>query len=88
MGSSIKDLHARLPELMLRDQHRLRRRIDGLRRVRDAAAREKILAEVAADVDADLIVVGTHGGGLLRCILRGSVATRLLRRHHPLLVVH
>jgi nucleotide-binding universal stress UspA family protein len=46
------------------------------------------LVEVAADVGADLIVVGTHGGGLLRCILRGSVATRLLRREHPLLVVH
>jgi nucleotide-binding universal stress UspA family protein len=47
------------------------------------------LDEVATDVDADLIVVGTHGGGLLRCMLRGSVATRLLRREQrPLLVVH
>ncbi len=47
------------------------------------------LDEVATDVDADLIVVGTHGGGLFRCMLRGSVATRLLRREQrPLLVVH
>jgi ATP-dependent helicase HrpA len=52
MGSSISDLQTRLPELMLRDRHRLRRRLDGLRKVRAADAREKILAEVTAEVEA------------------------------------
>ncbi|MCO5998107.1 ATP-dependent RNA helicase HrpA [Actinoallomurus rhizosphaericola] len=52
MGSSITDLQTRLPELMLRDRHRLRRRLDGLRKVRAADAREKILAEVATEVEA------------------------------------
>ncbi len=47
------------------------------------------LDEIASDVDADLIVVGTHGGGRLRYLLRGSVAARLVRREwRPLLVVH
>ena len=47
----------------------------------------KVLIEQAKG--ADLLVVGTHGGGMLRCLLRGSVAGRLLRRERrPLLVVH
>jgi nucleotide-binding universal stress UspA family protein len=47
------------------------------------------LDEMATELDADLLVVGTHGGGMLRCLLRGSVAGRLLRRERrPLLVVH
>ncbi|HEX5496007.1 MAG TPA: ATP-dependent RNA helicase HrpA [Mycobacteriales bacterium] len=45
-------LRARLPEMTLRDQHRLRRRIDGAGRIADpqalAAAAEKIGAEVDA----------------------------------------
>jgi nucleotide-binding universal stress UspA family protein len=50
---------------------------------------DEALIREADRVDADLIVVGTRGGGLLRCLLRGSVATRLLHREwRPLLVVH
>jgi ATP-dependent helicase HrpA len=45
-------LRARLPELMLRDQHRLRRRIDGVQKMRDAARRAKAAEEIAADVEA------------------------------------
>ncbi|WP_245244715.1 ATP-dependent RNA helicase HrpA, partial [Streptomyces palmae] len=41
----------RLPELMLRDQQRLGRRLDGARRIRKPEARTAVLAEIAADVD-------------------------------------
>ncbi|MEU6752873.1 ATP-dependent RNA helicase HrpA [Spirillospora sp. NPDC046719] len=50
--SPLADLRARLPELMLRDQHRLRRRIDGAQKMRDAARRAKVAEEIAADVEA------------------------------------
>ncbi|MEV0263028.1 ATP-dependent RNA helicase HrpA [Streptomyces sp. NPDC050617] len=42
----------RLPDLMLRDQQRLGRRLDGARRIRKPEARSAVLAEIAADVDA------------------------------------
>ncbi|QKG27356.1 ATP-dependent RNA helicase HrpA [Actinomadura verrucosospora] len=52
MRSPLADLRARLPELMLRDQHRLRRRIDGTQKMRDAARRAKVAEEIAADLEA------------------------------------
>ncbi|WP_243725559.1 ATP-dependent RNA helicase HrpA [Actinomadura rubrisoli] len=52
MRSPLADLRARLPQLMLRDQHRLRRRIDGAQKMRDAGRRAKATEEIAADVDA------------------------------------
>src|SRR6516164_9589489 len=39
-----------LPELMLSDQHRLNRRIDRARGLRDEAAQDKAIAQLAADV--------------------------------------
>ncbi|GAA2095064.1 ATP-dependent RNA helicase HrpA [Actinomadura alba] len=42
---------ARLPELMLRDRHRLQRRIDGAGKVRDPSKRQAIAAEIASDID-------------------------------------
>jgi ATP-dependent helicase HrpA len=52
VSSPQDDLRARLATLTLADEHRLRRRLDGLRGVRDAGARERqrerIVAEVAA----------------------------------------
>ena len=39
-----------LPELMLSDQHRLNRRIDRARGLRDQAAQDKAIAQLAADV--------------------------------------
>ncbi|GLW96496.1 ATP-dependent helicase [Microtetraspora sp. NBRC 16547] len=37
---------------MLRDQRRLRRRIDGMRKIRDGKARQAVAAEIAADIEA------------------------------------
>ncbi|MEV6973415.1 ATP-dependent RNA helicase HrpA [Kitasatospora sp. NPDC093806] len=56
------DLAARLPELTLRDQVRIGRRLDGARRVRKPEARAKIAAEIAADIDkAELLVERRRG---------------------------
>ncbi|MFH9420514.1 ATP-dependent RNA helicase HrpA [Streptomyces sp. NPDC017529] len=41
----------RLPELMLRDQQRLGRRLDGARRIRKPEARAAVLAEIAAGIE-------------------------------------
>ena len=51
LTSPLADLHARLPELTLRDQRRLRRRLDGARRIRNRAARQKIAAEITSDIE-------------------------------------
>ncbi|TDE11891.1 ATP-dependent RNA helicase HrpA [Jiangella asiatica] len=50
--SPIADLRARLPEISLRDERRLARRLDGVRKVRDAAARDAVVAEITAEVEA------------------------------------
>ncbi|MEU5991240.1 ATP-dependent RNA helicase HrpA [Spirillospora sp. NPDC047418] len=52
LKSPLAGLRARLPELMLRDQHRLRRRIDGAQKMRDAARRARAAEEIAADVES------------------------------------
>ncbi|HZG04023.1 MAG TPA: ATP-dependent RNA helicase HrpA [Streptomyces sp.] len=41
----------RLPELMLRDQQRLGRRLEGTRRIRKPEARQAVLAEIAAEIE-------------------------------------
>ncbi|MEU4508784.1 ATP-dependent RNA helicase HrpA [Nonomuraea wenchangensis] len=51
VSSPLADLQSRLPELMPRDQRRLRRRLDGMRRVRSRDTRDKIVAEILADVE-------------------------------------
>ncbi|MFG1683365.1 ATP-dependent RNA helicase HrpA [Nonomuraea sp. NPDC049269] len=51
LSSPLTELQSRLPDLMPRDQRRLRRRLDGVRRVRSREAREKITAEIVADVE-------------------------------------
>ena len=56
MGSSVTspltDLRERLPELMLSDRHRLRRRIDGARKIKDSEALQSVAAEIEDDVAA------------------------------------
>jgi ATP-dependent helicase HrpA len=45
-------LRARLAELTIRDEHRLGRRLEGLRTIRDPRKRETAAAAIEADVDA------------------------------------
>ncbi|MEU4119306.1 ATP-dependent RNA helicase HrpA [Kitasatospora sp. NPDC028055] len=56
-GPGIGELAARLPELTLRDEVRIGRRLEGARRVRKPEARQQIAAEIAAEIDrAELLV--------------------------------
>ncbi|MFD0773675.1 ATP-dependent RNA helicase HrpA [Streptomonospora algeriensis] len=47
-----RELRQRLPPLMLADRHRLRRRIDGLQKVRTESKRAGIAAEISAEIDS------------------------------------
>src|SRR6266700_3639791 len=49
--SSAAGLAALLPDLMVRDERRLRRRLDGARKIRDATARQRIIDEIAVDIE-------------------------------------
>ena len=49
--SPFADLRRRLPGLMPRDRHRLRRRIDGAEKIRDPDRRRAVAAEISADID-------------------------------------
>ncbi|MET0414528.1 MAG: hypothetical protein ABW022_00715, partial [Actinoplanes sp.] len=51
MSITPAELRPRIAELLPRDERRLQRRLDGTRRIRDDAAREAVLAEIAAEVD-------------------------------------
>ncbi|MCW2900276.1 MAG: ATP-dependent helicase HrpA [Streptosporangiaceae bacterium] len=42
---------SRLPELMLRDQHRLQRRIEGARKVRNPSKQQAMAEEIAAEIE-------------------------------------
>ncbi|MGW1378570.1 ATP-dependent RNA helicase HrpA [Streptomyces sp. NPDC002446] len=58
---TLPSLLERLPELMLRDQQRLGRRLDGARRIRKPEARSAVLAEIAGHIDeAELRVAQRH----------------------------
>ncbi|MFD0397189.1 ATP-dependent RNA helicase HrpA [Kitasatospora sp. NPDC127121] len=61
-GPGIGELAARLPELTLRDQVRIGRRLEEARRVRKPEARQKVAAQIAADIDrAELLVEQRRG---------------------------
>ncbi|MDG4798682.1 ATP-dependent RNA helicase HrpA [Micromonospora sp. WMMD1082] len=51
-ATSLRELQRRLSPLMFRDQRQLRRRLDGLRRLRDPQRRDAALTEITADVAA------------------------------------
>lgn len=46
------------------------------------------ILQIAEDVDAELIVLGTHGRGGLRRLLLGSVADKVIRGTHRPVLVH
>ncbi|WP_030547670.1 ATP-dependent RNA helicase HrpA [Streptomyces albus] len=48
---AVAALQARLCELMLRDEHRLGRRLDGARRIRKPEARQAVLDEITAEIE-------------------------------------
>ncbi len=50
-SSALGDLLARLPELTLRDQQRLGRRLEGARKIRKPEAREAVYREIAEQFD-------------------------------------
>jgi ATP-dependent helicase HrpA len=52
MTSPLPQLQARLPELMLRDQQRLRRRLDRARALRDPDAVQAVAEEIAAEFES------------------------------------
>jgi ATP-dependent helicase HrpA len=51
-ADAVADLQARLPELMFRDQRRIQRKIDGVRKIRDPQKRQSATEGVAADLAA------------------------------------
>ncbi|WP_424530261.1 ATP-dependent RNA helicase HrpA [Sphaerisporangium viridialbum] len=60
LKSPLTDLRERLPALMLRDEIRLRRRLDGARRVRDGKALRAITDQVATEIEAAEARVGAR----------------------------
>lgn len=63
-GPGIGELAARLPELTLRDEVRIGRRLEGARRVRKPGARQQIAAEIAADIDRAALLVERRRGAV------------------------
>src|SRR6478735_1696322 len=59
-------LSARLPELMPHDRHRLQRRIDGARRIRNPKAVEAIAAELTAEIETAALKVEARRAGVPR----------------------
>jgi ATP-dependent helicase HrpA len=51
VATSPVDLAKLLPDLMIRDEQRLGRRLEGTRKVRDPLARRRITDEIAADIE-------------------------------------
>ncbi|WP_067501604.1 ATP-dependent RNA helicase HrpA [Actinoplanes sp. TFC3] len=50
-SSDLSELRRKMSDLLPADERRLRRRLEGTRKIRDDAARSAVLAEISADVD-------------------------------------
>ncbi|CAM3875065.1 ATP-dependent RNA helicase HrpA [Kibdelosporangium persicum] len=61
---TLADLAQRLPALTLRDERRLGRRLEGVRKVRKPAARQAVIEQIAADIAAAEKKVGARRAGL------------------------
>src|ERR687895_200266 len=53
-------LQKRLPELTLRDERRLGRRLDGARRIRKPEARQAVLEEISAEIERAEVRLGSR----------------------------
>ncbi|MFP5335466.1 MAG: ATP-dependent RNA helicase HrpA [Actinomycetes bacterium] len=91
---SLRHLRARLPHLTLRDERRLRRRLDGARSVREDGGRERALAQVAEAVSRAeqraerrraAVPVVTYPDELPVSQARGEIAAAI--RDHQVVVV-
>ncbi|NEE02797.1 ATP-dependent RNA helicase HrpA [Phytoactinopolyspora halotolerans] len=51
-GPSVADLRSRLAELSIRDEHRLRRRLDGLGKIRGADRKAEAIRAVSTEIEA------------------------------------
>lgn len=80
---TIGELATRLPELMLRDQQRIGRRLDGARRVRAAEARQKIAAELAADITKAELRLEQRRAAVPADRLPGGAARQSEEGRHP-----
>jgi ATP-dependent helicase HrpA len=54
IATSAVELAALLPDLTIRDERRLRRRLEGTRKIRDGNARRRALEQITGDVEAAL----------------------------------
>jgi len=88
LGDAYEALEARIGERMSAWQAATQRRFDRLCiHVRSEVPSGEI-AQLASDLEADLIVIGTHGRRGFRRLLLGSVAEGVVRLAHcPVLVV-
>jgi ATP-dependent helicase HrpA len=69
MGTPVKkpalsELAQRLPALTLRDERRLRRRLDGARKVRKPAAAQAVAEQIAAEITAAELLLDARRSGL------------------------
>ena len=62
-------------------------RLEAATRLRDGDAAARILTNLAEDLDAGLIVMGSHGRGDLTALLLGSVAHKVVHlSQRPVLI--